>query len=309
MRTTIYARVLGNQQRAEHRMGRQRSESLQWATQLGFVVAADGQFRDDGHLGGRLARPELDRLRELITEGLFEHVSGFSSDRFARDCSHQVFLSEQLRPTGAEVESWRASSEQTWEGQLLVQAQAMIAQYERAQILEHTRGAKRLKALRRVVNVVSGVPYAIGYVPRTDARNAHGGVEPLAAEVGGEIFGWFVDEQWSNGRIARAVTKRGATTRRGKAVWERSTIAGMLRNPAYLERVGFRKLDHASAPRCKQLWVATWQQARGDQTRRVRVPFRSRSTTAGASGIHHTGCRARSQAAGGQGRLVWRGGS
>jgi site-specific DNA recombinase len=243
MRTAIYARVSGDRQREEHTIESQRSELLQWAAELDFAVPVDWQFLDDGYSGSTLVRPELDRLRDLIAEGLIEHVLVFSPDRFAREYPHQVFLLEEFRQAGAEVQFRRAPSEQTPEDHLLVQLQGMIAQYERAQILERTRRGKRHKARRGVVNVLSGAPYGYRYVPRTDACDARYEVEPLEADVVREIFRWFVDEQWSIGRIARALTKRGITTRSGKTVWDRSTIWGMLRNPAYAGRAAFRKTE------------------------------------------------------------------
>ncbi len=48
------------------------------------------------------------------------------------------------------------------EDQLLVQFQGMIAEYERAQILERSRRGKRHRAQAGEVSVMSGAPY--GYL-------------------------------------------------------------------------------------------------------------------------------------------------
>jgi len=241
MKAAIYARVSGDKQREEQTIESQRSELLQWATELELAVPAEWQFLDDGYSGGALVRPALERVRDLIAEGVIERVLIYSPDRLAREYAHQVLLLEEFRQAGADVRFRRAPSGQTPEDQLVVQFQGMIAQYERAQILERTRRGKRHKALRGVFNVLSGAPYGFRYVPRTDACDARYEVEPLEAEVVREIFGWFVDEQWSIGRIARALTKRHVATRRGKTTWDRSVIWGMLRNPAYAGRAAFRK--------------------------------------------------------------------
>jgi site-specific DNA recombinase len=241
MKTAIYARVSGDRQREEQTIESQRAELIQWATELDLAVPVDWHFLDDGYSGGSLVRPALERLRDLIAEGVVERVLIYSPDRLAREYPHQVLLLEEFHQAGAEVQFRRAPSGQTPEDQLVVQFQGMIAQYERAQILERTRRGKRHKALRGVVNVLSGAPYGFRYVARTDACDARCEVEPLEAAVVTQIFGWFVDEQWSIGRIARELTRRHVVTRRGKTTWDRSTIWGMLRNPAYAGRAAFRK--------------------------------------------------------------------
>lgn len=241
MKAAIYARVSGDKQREEQTIESQRSELLQWAAELDLAVPDEWQFLDDGYSGGALVRPALERLRDLVAEGVIERVLIYSPDRLAREYAHQVLLLEEFRQVGADVRFRRAPSGQTPEDQLVVQFQGMIAQYERAQILERTRRGKRHKALRGVLNVLSGAPYGFRYVPRTDACDARYEVEPLEAEVVRRLFGWFVDEQWSIGRIARELTKRRVATRRGKTTWDRSVIWGMLRNPAYSGRAAFRK--------------------------------------------------------------------
>ena len=245
MKAAIYARVSGDKQREEKTIESQVAELLQWAAELGIEVAAEWQFIDDGYSGELLVRPALERLRDLVAEGVIEHILIYSPDRLAREYPHQILLVEEFRQAGAEVQFRRAPSGQSPEDQLVVQFQGMIAQYERAQILERTRRGKRHKALHGVVNVLSGAPFGFRYVPRTDVCDARFEVEPLEAEVVSRMFDWFVHEQWSIGRIARELTKRQVATRRGKATWDRSVIWGMLRNPAYAGRAAFRKTEVA----------------------------------------------------------------
>lgn len=246
MKAAIYARVSGDKQREEKTIESQIAELLQWAAELEIQVPPEWQFLDDGYSGELLVRPALERLRDLVAEGVIEHILVYSPDRLAREYPHQILLVEELRQAGAEVQFRRAPSGQTPEDQLVVQFQGMIAQYERAQILERTRRGKRHKALRGVVNVLSGAPFGFRYVPRTDGCDARFEVEALEADVVKRIFSWFVDEQWSIGRIARELTKSKVMTRRGKAAWDRSTVWGMLRNPAYAGRAAFRKTEVAA---------------------------------------------------------------
>ena len=56
------------------------------------------------------------------------------------------------------------------EDELLLQMQGMIAEYERAKILERSRRGKRHAAQRGSVNVLSGAPYGYRYVSVKETR-------------------------------------------------------------------------------------------------------------------------------------------
>jgi site-specific DNA recombinase len=56
-----------------------------------------------------------------------------------------------------------------------------------------------------------------------------------------EVFGRYSERGESIADIARALSERGVLTRTGKQVWDRSTVWGMLRNPAYRGEAAFGK--------------------------------------------------------------------
>ena len=58
-----------------------------------------------------------------------------------------------------------------------------------------------------------------------------------------EVFDLYTRGLWSIGAIARELNARGTATRFGKSPWERSTVWGMLRNPAYKGRACFGKTE------------------------------------------------------------------
>lgn len=69
-----------------------------------------------------------------------------SADRLSRKYAYQVLLTEEWLRHGVETIFIKASQSQTPEDQLLLQFQGMIAEYERAQILERSRRGKRHRA-------------------------------------------------------------------------------------------------------------------------------------------------------------------
>jgi site-specific DNA recombinase len=81
-----------------------------------------------------------------------------SPDRLSRKYAYQVLLIEELVRHGVDRVFIKAPHSGTPEDQLLLQFQGMIAEYERAQILERSRRGKRHRAKQGEVNVLSGAP-------------------------------------------------------------------------------------------------------------------------------------------------------
>ncbi|HYW38754.1 MAG TPA: recombinase family protein, partial [Terriglobales bacterium] len=127
----------------------------------------------------------------------------------------------------------KAPAGATPEDQLLVQFQGMIAEYERAQIAERCRRGKKHMAQQGGVNVLSGAPYGYRYVKKSDTSAAFYEVVEAEAKVVRMVFETYTQQGLSINAIARLLNERQIATRTGKGRWERSTVWGMLRNPAY----------------------------------------------------------------------------
>ena len=91
------------------------------------------------------------------------------------------------------------------------------------------------------MNVLSGAPYGYRYVRKSEMSEAQCEIVEPGASVVREVFRLYVEEMVSIGEIARILTHRGIPTATGKVVWDRSTIWGFLRNPAYAGRASFGK--------------------------------------------------------------------
>jgi len=127
----------------------------------------------------------------------------------------------------------KAPPADTPEQRLLLQFQGMIAEYERAQIAERCRRGKRHRAHQGAVNVLAGAPYGYRYVRKTETSAAYYEVLEAEAAVVRQIFTWYTEQGQSINAIARALNATQVPTRSGAARWERSTVWGLLRNPAY----------------------------------------------------------------------------
>jgi len=154
----IYARVSSDRQKEDKTIASQTTSLREYAQTQGYTVPPDWVFEDEGYSGATLARPGLERLRDLVSAGQVQAILVHGPDRLSRKYAYQVLLEEFCRH-GGETVFLRGVSAQTPEEQLLVQFQGMIAEYERAQIAERSWRGKRHRAKTGCVNVLSGAPY------------------------------------------------------------------------------------------------------------------------------------------------------
>ena len=229
----IYARVSSDRQKENHTIASQTAALIEYAQKNGYSVPPEWVFQDEGYSGAILVRPGLEALRDLAAEGQIAAVLVYSPDRLSRKYAYQVLLSEELSRCGVELIFLKAPAGATPEDQLLVQFQGMIAEYERAQIAERCRRGKKHMAQQGGVNVLSGAPYGYRYVKKSDASAAFYEVIEPEAKVVRTVFEIYTQQGLSINAIARLLNERQIATRTGKGRWERSTVWGMLRNPAY----------------------------------------------------------------------------
>ena len=160
LRVAIYARVSGEQQAKEDTIASQ----LEAVTQriAGDALECDPELRfvDDGVSGSLLVRPGLERLRDQAAAGAIDRLYVLDPDRLSRKYAYQVLILEELARCGVEVVFLRNPVGRGPEADLLLQVQGMIAEYERAKIMERCRRGKQHAARRGSVNVLSGAPTA-----------------------------------------------------------------------------------------------------------------------------------------------------
>jgi len=151
-------------------------------------------------------------------------------------------LLEEFLRAGVEVIFLNREVGQTPEDQLLLQVQGMIAEYERAKILERSRRGKRHGAQVGKVSVLSGAPYGYRYVTKQDGDGqARFEIVWEEARVVRQVFEWVGRDRCSIGEVRRRLEAAEEQTRTGKTVWDRATICGMLKNPAYKGEAAFGK--------------------------------------------------------------------
>jgi site-specific DNA recombinase len=142
-------------------------------------------------------------VRDLAAEGQIQIVLAYSPDRLSRKYAYQILLIEELARSRVETLFVKAPQGSSAEDQLLVQFQGMIAEYERAQILERSRRDKRHRAQSGEVSVMSGAPYGYRYIRKTEEAPAAYAVLENEARVLQRIYEMYTVEGLSIGEITR----------------------------------------------------------------------------------------------------------
>ena len=242
MQAAIYARVSSEQQAQAQTIASQVAAVRERVAADGFPLSDELHFIDEGYSGATLVRPALERLRDVVAAGGVDQLYVHSPDRLARKYAYQVLLLEEFQQAGVAVVFLNRALGQTPEDDLLRQVQGMVAEYERAKILERSRRGKRHAAHRGAVGVLSGAPYGYRYVPKTlGGGEACYEIVLEEARVVRQVFTWIGQERLTIGEVCRRLTQAKVPTRMGRTVWDRSVVGAMLRNPAYMGTAAFGK--------------------------------------------------------------------
>jgi site-specific DNA recombinase len=240
MRPRIYAKVSTEKQEKEKTIQSQLADLREFSQKDDLSV--DHEYIDEGYSGGLLDRPALDRLRDDAKKGLFDKLLVHSPDRLSRDFVHLCLLRDELAGHGVKIIYLnRPERGDTPEDKLLENVEGVVAEYEKAKILEPTRRDKLHKATAGFV-VGGKAPHGYRYVPGDKNRREPGHYEVVKkeAEVVQVMFRLLVNDKMSTRGIARELTKRGIAPRHGKH-WRTSTVHRILRNETYIGTTYYNK--------------------------------------------------------------------
>lgn len=153
---------------------------------------------------------------------------------------------------------------------MLLQVQGIVAEYERAKIMERSRRGKKHAAQRGSVNVMSGAPFGYRYVSVQEG-GGQARFEPVAeqARVVKQIFAWVAQDRCSLSEVCRRLQKAGELTATGKRTWSRQAVWHVLQNPAYQGQAAYGKTHMTSRGKEARLRAA---RGRPSQPRRSHRP-------------------------------------
>ena len=233
VRAALYARVSSDHQANAGTIGSQIDAVLARAAQDQVTIEPELRFIDDGVSGVTLVRPALEKLRDAAAAGAIDQLYVLCPDRLSRQYAHQMVLIDELGRCGVEVLFVNHQLGKTPEDHLLLQVQGMVAEYERAKILERSRRGKLHGARAGKLSVLGSAPYGYRYVPGEGGGAAQYNVHLPEAAVVKEIFQRVGMERMSLGQVCEMLEKQGVLSPTGMNRWSAGTVKGMLNNPAY----------------------------------------------------------------------------
>ena len=238
----LYARVSTLQQEQEATIESQVAALEAYAQQHGYLLSPELYFLDQAVSGAQLARPALDRLRDLSAEGAFTVVLCLTPDRLARNYAHQWVLLDELQRAGVQVifvnQPAVADSPQ---GQLLLGIQGLFAEYERAMITERLRRGK-LYRIRHGQLVSPNPPYGYRYIPVSEPGGGRWEPHPVEAEVVHRIYQWYTDsEKLTITAIVDHLNQPETLAPPRGRRWTFSTVQAILKQPAYTGRAYYNR--------------------------------------------------------------------
>ena len=234
MRAAIYARVSTPRQAQDHNTDQQIARLERYAEHKGWVLDAERVYLDEGYSGASLNRPGLDALRDAAAMAEFEVLLLTAPDRLARKYVHQMLLLEELQGRGCRVEFAERPMSQDPNDQLLLQIRGAVAEYERTLIAERMRRGRLAKLRAGQLLPWMRVPFGYRTDPERPRDPAGLRVEEYEAAIVRQMFGWYLEQGATLGSVARRLVAAGVLTPTGKSSWSRSTIRGILKNPAYI---------------------------------------------------------------------------
>jgi site-specific DNA recombinase len=275
MRTAIYVRISTLTYSQQHSIEEQIERLRALLLSRGAQAADEDVFRDEGRSGATLNRPALDRLRDHVRLGDYDHILVTSPDRLARNYVHQMVLLEEFERFGCRVEFLDQPLGDTPHEHLLLQIRGAVAEYERTLIGERMRRGRL--ARYRAGLLLPWVRPVYGYLldPEHPRDPAGVCVNEAQAAVVRQLFAWYLEDRASLSGIVNRLFEHGVTSPTGKARWRHTTVRFLLRNPAYtgtlyacrsrarqslgrrsaLQLIGQRH-DGSTAPRPREEWVA-----------------------------------------------------
>ena len=242
IQAALYARVSSAKQAKDATILSQLSELRARSIKDGCPVPSEFEFIDNGYSGSSLMRPGLENMRDAAAQRIIDRIYILSPDRFARQYAHQYILVEELSHLGIEIIFLNQSLADSPEGSLLLQVQGVIAEYERAKIIERNRRGKLHAAKSGKISVNSNAPYGYRYIKKNGKEPSQFIINLEEGKIIHQVFKWFGIEKISLNEATNRLSDMGVPTPTGlNSRWNRASLMRMLKNPAYMGQAAFGK--------------------------------------------------------------------
>jgi site-specific DNA recombinase len=230
MKIAIYARVSTQSQAKEGTINSQLDALRKYAQAHDLTITQE--CIDNGVSGSTLERDGLDELRDLTLAGEVDGVLALSPDRLSRNQFDQMVLMKEFKKQNIKIFFTNQQFEDTPAGNLMLQIQGAISEYERKTIRDRMR--RGLKHSVKKGQVIAGnTPYGYTLIRKTENTIAHWEINEREAEIVRMVFDLYVSKGMKGTAIANYLNDKGISPRSG-AKWWGAVVYSILKNDSYL---------------------------------------------------------------------------
>jgi site-specific DNA recombinase len=227
-RVVLYARISTDEQaRSGYSLAQQLEALREHAAREGYEVLEE--VVDPGHSGASLARPGMDRVRDLVVASSVSVVLAQDRDRFAREPAYHYLLKKEFEEYGCKMRSLNDRGDDSPEGELTDGILDQLAKFERAKVAERTRRGKLRKAREGKVVATASPDYGFHY---TDARDNYT-VNEECMRVVRRIFYMIGVENHSLYAVRKALENEGTPAPSGRRTWNVPCIRNIINDDVY----------------------------------------------------------------------------
>lgn len=234
MKAAIYCRVSTKEQKEHGSSLETQAEACQdFAKRNNCEVSKELLF-DEDWTGATLDRPKLEAVRTLIRRNEIDAVIAYSTDRLARNPIHLAIIAEECEKHKIKLSFVTEPLDTSPEGQLMMYVKGYAAQIEREKIADRTLRGKRMRAKEGRIPAGSGIGlYGYSYIPGEKSGQGIRRINDEQAAIVKMIFRWLVEDRMTLYSICVKLTEMRIPSPKGTTRWGLSTVARLVRNPAY----------------------------------------------------------------------------
>lgn len=229
MKAAIYCRVsTEDQEREGTSLQTQLEACLNYCQGKGYDVS--NRF-SEVYSGLSLERPKLSELRELVRDGDIDVVVVYCIDRFSRDPTHGVILTQELEKYNVTLDGVIETVDSSELGKLISYIRGFAAKIEIEKFKERSMRGK--KAMVREGKYPQGCGFGL-YGYDWDIVNKKRLPNNFETRIVNRVFS-MIAEGYTRTDIARKLNEQGIKTKGGDGRnWHRITIERIITNKAYI---------------------------------------------------------------------------
>lgn len=230
-RAILYARVSTDEQaRSGYSLAQQLEALREYAAREGYEVLEE--VTDPGQSGVSLARPGMDRVRDLIAASGVSVVLAQDRDRFTREPAYHYLLRREFEEHGTKIRALNDRGDESPEGELTDGILDQLAKYERAKTAERSRRGKIAKAKQGKIIAKHTPNYGFRFNERRDNYVVDEETMPVARR----IFRMVGVEGRSIHAVKHALDEDGVSVpsgKSGKRSWDNQFVRHVVLNDVY----------------------------------------------------------------------------